>query len=371
MFRGLRLLLTAACLVVVVAGLKAAGPLLVPLVISALLAVLMSPLVTWLDRRRVPTAVSLLVAVAIVLAAILGVAGFFGGSVNAFVAAMPRYQERLDAVLSGASGWLQAQGVPFSWQGLRQVVNPTAVMGAVSGTLSGLAGVVSDTLLVILTMVFMLLEVTGLAAKVRAAIGDPTADLGRFEKVTVEVKNYIVIKTYVSLGTGLLVSLLLLLLGVDFPLLWGVLAFLLNYVPTIGSIIAALGPVLLAFIQHGAGISLVVLGGFVVINMAVGNVIEPQLMGKRLGLSTLVVFLSLVFWGWLWGPAGMLLSVPLTMIVKIALENSESWRWVAVLMDPPPTVRARASRPPRSGGDGGSASAAAARQRSPSGPESR
>jgi AI-2 transport protein TqsA len=347
--RGLHWLLTAACLVVVVAGLRQAQALVVPLVISAFLAALSAPLVVWLHRRKVPPAVSVPLVVLIVVAMLLCFAGLLVGTGKAFVAAFPRYQARLDELSGGAIAWLRSCGVELNWQLLQGAVRPEAAVKILDRTLSGLTDAVSYTLLVLFTMVFMLFEVTGLPGKLRAALGDPEADLGRFEKVTTEIKNYIVIKTYVSLATGLLVWVLLAALDVDFALLWGVLAFLFNYIPTFGSIVAAVPPVLLALVQHGVAVSAMVAGGFVGINLVIGNVVEPQLMGRRLGLSTLVVFLSLFFWGWLWGVPGMLLSVPLTMTVKIALENDESWHWIAALMDSAPSPAPRRLPPTSSG----------------------
>ncbi len=148
-----------------------------------------------------------------------------------------------------------------------------------------------------------------------------------------------VIKTLVSLATGIAIAIWLGVLGVDYAMLWGLLAFLLNYVPNIGSIIAAIPAVLLALVQLGVGSALLAALGFLVVNAAIGNVIEPRFMGRGLGLSTLVVFLSLVFWGWVLGPVGMLLSVPLTMTVKIALESNEDTRWIAILLGPQPSAK--------------------------------
>jgi predicted PurR-regulated permease PerM len=142
------------------------------------------------------------------------------------------------------------------------------------------------------------------------------------------------IKTLVSLATGVIVAIGLYVIGVDYPLLWGLLAFLLNYIPNIGSIIAAIPPVLLAMIQLGPMQALIVAGGFVVVNIVMGSIVEPRFMGRGLGLSTLVVFLSLLFWGWVLGPVGMLLSVPLTITVKIALDSREESRWLAILLGP-------------------------------------
>ena len=140
------------------------------------------------------------------------------------------------------------------------------------------------------------------------------------------------IKTLISLVTGIFITIWLTIIGVDYPLLWGLLAFALNYVPNIGSIIAALPAVLLAIIQLGLMRALLAAAGYIVINLLMGSVVEPRFMGRGLGLSTLVVFLSLLFWGWILGPVGMLLSVPLTITAKIALDSRDETRWIAVLL---------------------------------------
>ncbi len=328
------MLITSACLVVIIAGLKVAGTVLVPMVFAAFLGALTAPIVLWLRERRIPLSVSVPLVVVGVLAVLGAFAGVLVTSVNSFVVGWPRYAERLDAIYEGNVRWLETQGVQADELG--SLVDPGAIVPLVSGTLTGLAGMLTNIILVVLILVFMLLEVVGAPRKIRLALANPEADLSRFEKITTEVKRYLVIKTYVSLVTGLLVWVLLAILNVDFALLWGVVAFLLNFIPNVGSFIAAFPAIILSTIQYDLGIAAIVGGGYLAINMLLGNLIEPQLMGRRLGLSVLVVFLSLVFWGWLWGPAGMLLAVPLTMVIKITLENSDQWNWVSVLMDPPP-----------------------------------
>ncbi|EXJ12798.1 AI-2E family transporter [Nitrincola nitratireducens] len=147
-----------------------------------------------------------------------------------------------------------------------------------------------------------------------------------------QVNQYLVIKTTISLVTGVLVTLWLWWLDVDFPVLWGLIAMLMNYIPNVGSLIAAIPAVLLSLVQLGVSDAIFVASGYLVINIIMGNLIEPRFMGKGLGLSPLVVFLSLILWGWLFGPVGMFLSIPLTMIVKIALEQNESTRWIAIML---------------------------------------
>ncbi len=190
----------------------------------------------------------------------------------------------------------------------------------------------TNTFLIILTVVFILLEASDFPGKLRQAFGDPTEHMTGFGQFTETVNRYLKIKTIFSALTGICVWAWLAVLGVDYPILWGCLAFLLNYVPNIGSIIAAVPAILLALVQLGFGSAVLVAAGYIVVNVVFGSILEPRFMGSGLGLSTLVVFLSLVFWGWVLGPVGMILSVPLTVIVKIALETGKDTRWLAVML---------------------------------------
>ena len=151
-----------------------------------------------------------------------------------------------------------------------------------------------------------------------------------------ELRSFLLVKLGTSATTSLLAGLLCYFLKVDLPLLWALLAFLLNFIPTVGSIIAAIPPTFLALVLYGPGTALAVAGGYVAINLVIGSLIEPRLMGEALGLSPLVVFLSMLLWGYLLGVVGALLSPTLTMFVKTWMEHTEDMRWAAVLMSPPP-----------------------------------
>jgi predicted PurR-regulated permease PerM len=190
----------------------------------------------------------------------------------------------------------------------------------------------ANLFLIILTIVFMLFEAQSMPRKFHLALDAPDKRLQQIDKFLQSVNQYMVIKTLVSLATAVVVGIGLTIIGVDYALLWAVIAFLFNYIPNIGSIIAAIPAVLLAFIQMGPGAAGITGLLYVGTNMVMGNMVEPRFMGRGLGLSTLVVFLSLIFWGWLLGSVGMLLSVPLTMIVKIGLESSQSGSWLATLL---------------------------------------
>lgn len=333
---GARFLIGAACLVLIVAGLQAAAELLRPFVLAGVLAVTSLPLLTTLTRRGVPRPVAVLLTVLVVIFAVLGLVALVGGSLNQFTEQVPKYQIQLSEMIETGQSQLASYGLERV--ALADLVDPGAFVDLVRGALAGIAGVVSKGFLVLLALIFMLLEATGFGDKLRLALG-LELDTEGLARALQEIQSYLAIKTVVSFATGVLIWAWLALVGVDFPVLWGLLAFLLNYIPNLGSIIASIPPTLLALIQLGLGSALLAALGFAIVNFLLGNLLEPTLMGRRLGLSTLVVFVSLVFWGWVWGPLGMLLSVPLTMVLKILMENSEDFRWLAVLLGPNPSPK--------------------------------
>ena len=324
-----------AAFVIVVAGMRAAETVLVPFFLSGFIAVICAPPMFWMQRKGLPT----IAALSIVILAVLTIGGFMGAlignSINDFSQQLPTYQVRLQDEFAGLFVWLSQMGFDIFDKQVFDYFDPGAAMRLVATTLASFGGVLTNAFLILLTVVFILLEASSFPAKLQTIFDDPNESLGRFDEVLENIKRYMVIKSVVSLLTGFCVAISLWIIGVDYPLLWGVLAFLLNFVPNIGSIIAAVPAVLLAVVQLGTLPAIATAIVYFVVNIVVGNVIEPRFMGRGLGLSTLVVFLSLVFWGWVLGPVGMLLSVPLTMTVKIALESSDEAHWLAVLLGQP------------------------------------
>jgi len=335
---GMRFLVGAASFVIVVAGLRAAQTLVVPFLLAVFLAVVSVPFMRWLQNKGVPRALAIPSTMLGAVGVIAILALVLGRSLNQFTDVAPQYQARLQELVDSSFGLLRAWGVPTeAWQSLDLL--PVGLFDVLGGALSALASFASNTFLVMLAVIFILTEAAGFSTKLQAAFGS-AAQFGPLERMTRQVQHYLVIKTAISAATGTAVGLWVWALGLDFALLWGLVAFLLNFIPNLGSIIAAVPAVLLAMIQLGPGRAAVIAVGYVFVNIVFGNFVEPTLMGRRLGLSTLVVFTSLVFWGWVWGPIGMLFSVPLTMVVKIALENTEDFRWVAVMLEANPPSRA-------------------------------
>lgn len=341
---GARFLLVAAALVVVVAGLKLGAPILLPFALALFLAVMSLPIMFWL-QRHVPPWLSILITV---LVTVTSFSVLILLTVQSFSELEPRldgYRTNLTQLGEGAVEWVRGYellGSPAVDRYLTlDVIEAGAVFDFLGGAVRQAGAFLSSTFLILLMMVFMLSEATVFPYKLRAILGRKVGSGRRMTKIIREVQIYLGIKTAVSLVTGLLIGTWAWLLGLDFPVLLGLIGFVLNYVPTIGSILAVIPALFLSLVQFGSlGHSVLVLGGYLFINMVFGNLVEPNLMGRRLGLSTLVVILSLIFWAWVWGPIGALLAVPLTMVVRIMLENTEDLRWVAVLLDKsPPQAR--------------------------------
>ena len=323
-----------ASLVVIAAGLKAAEDLAVPFLLAAFIATIAATPMFWLERHRVPGWAAIGIVMTAMIVILLGVGALVAQSAGAFTEKLPFYQQRLTALFTEAIAWLEGYGIQLSRQLLLENFNPGEALALAGSTVAGLGGVLSNSFLIILTVIFILAEANSFPRKLRDVLREPDRSMPFFARFAENVNRYIAIKTTVSLITGLAITGYLAVLGVDFPVLWGLLAFLLNFVPAIGSIIAAIPAVLLALVQLGPGFALLTAAGYGVVNIGMGNVVEPRFMGRGLGLSTLVVFLSLVLWGWVLGPVGMLLSVPLTMTAKIALEANPSTQWLAHLLGP-------------------------------------
>lgn len=320
---------------VAAAGLSASGPYLGPIVLGAFLAILGSAPVLWLRARGLPTLVAVALVSAVLASSLFILVSALANSLHQVAAALPQYREPLAQLVVQINARLATLGVELRAGDVRAALDPSSLLYLATLSVRGLAGVVSAATLTLVCMIFVLLEAAHAPDKLREAFGSNATPLD-LQQVMRAVQHYLVIKTITSSLTGLLIGLTCLFMGLDFALLWGVTAMLLNYIPYVGSIAAGLPAIALAAIQLSPGSSLYLTVAYLVINLSVSNLIEPFMMGKQLGLSPLVVLLSVVYWGAIWGPLGMLLAVPLTTSLRIAMEHSESLRWLAVLMGPRP-----------------------------------
>ena len=326
-----RAILVLAAVIIIIAGIKQSASLLVPFLLSVFIAVLSLPAMNSLEKLGLGSGLSLLVVVLGVFTAGFMLSYLIGTSIDDFSRSLPDYQQRITAQKNQLINWLDGYGIAVPTLMGSEILDPNAAMRLLSSIFRNFGSVLANSFLIFITVIFILLETKSFSRKF-AQISDEKSEF--VDEFIGKLNGYMGIKTLTSVMTGVLVTFLLWLLGVDNAQLWGVMAFLLNYVPNIGSIIAAVPAVLLALVQLGVGTALLVAAGYLVINVIIGSVLEPRFMGKGLGLSTLVVFLSLVFWGWVLGPVGMLLSVPLTITVKLALDSKKETRWLGVLLGP-------------------------------------
>ena len=349
--------ISLAAVIVIIFGLQMAKVLLVPFLLAAFLALITVRPMLWMQQRRVPAFLAALLIVTLIMLVLFVAGTILGRSIADFTAALPGYQERLDVIVDGFLTFaVNLLGVDESVESIGDMIDPGWVMGLAATILNGLKDVLTNVFLIIFTMIFILLEASSVGIKVEAAFGTSAESLERPRAFLDNLGRYLGIKTVVSFATGLCAWLVTWSIGLDFPLLWAMLAFLLNYVPTIGSIIAAVPAILLALVQLGLPEATATLVGFLAINTVFGNILEPRLMGYGVGISPLVVFVGLIFWGWVFGPVGMLLSVPLTMALKLGLESDERTRWIAIFIgserDAKHALTSRAAQTPQEAQEG-------------------
>ena len=376
-----RFLITAAAFVVVVAGMRAAVEIIIPFLLAIFLAIICTPALFWLKGRGISTVFAILIVSLVIMLGGVVFGTILATSIADFTSDREKYTNEFNAKIRNLEEkwetWLEEQRErfvpddenevvleneetqsantsqpdslalqappetvdmeiedkePFS---LTQMLDAKKGLRLIQTLLAQVGNILTKGFLIYLTTIFILLEASILPGKIKAAMKNNIETFDNLATIADDVKKYLAIKTVISFCTGVLITIWLVILGVKYPVVWGLVAFLLNFVPNIGSIIAAVPACILAFLQPELGPGTVALTamGYLLVNVVIGNFIEPRLMGQRLGLSTLVVFLSLVFWGWVLGPVGMLLSVPLTMAVKIVLQSHPDTRKLAILLD--------------------------------------
>ncbi|MET1256195.1 AI-2E family transporter [Aliikangiella maris] len=327
-------LLTMASLVIVIAGLKVAAPLIAQFLMALFIAVVCTPSIRWMERKNIPRSVAIVLVLLFILAFVYLVVLLVGDSIQSFKMNKDLYVQQLKVQLTALTQWLISVGIPAQGMEISSLIEKADLMSLVTRLVGGLGVIFGDFFVIFLSVIFILAETTSFPSKFEKAFVNSHDKMVHINNILEKIRHYLAIKTASSLLTGGLVSVLLLFIGVDYPFLWGMLAFLLNYIPNIGSIIAAIPALILSLIQLGPMAMLWTAISFFAVNNFVGNYLEPKFMGKMLGLSTFVVFMSLIFWGWIFGSVGMFLSIPLTMTIKIILEANESSRWLGILLGP-------------------------------------
>ena len=252
---------------------------------------------------------------------------------------LPGYQQRLSLLSDRFGGWLEDVGVNNAREAVKDILDPARAVGLVRLSLTNVSGTFGTGLMVLLTVLFMLLEAPGLPAKLRMAFHLTEEAESRLRRLLSAISKYMVIKSLASLATALCIWVWLWILGIDFAVLWTILAFLLNFIPFVGAFMMTIPAVLMALVQTDLPTTLLVALGYLVANTVIGSILETRIIGRGLGISALAVFLSLLFWGWVLGTVGVFLAVPLTMALIVALEASPQTRPIAILLGPEVTQK--------------------------------
>jgi predicted PurR-regulated permease PerM len=311
--------------------LKYAGTVILPLIIAWLLSYLIGPAVNYMTQRKIPTTLAAFIILIFLLGIFYLSGTFLYARISAFAAAYPKYHSRLTEIATAVTGRMDLPFDPlagFSWG---------QSIGRFLVTLSGsIFAFVSQLVMVVIFLFFILLGKPYFKFKILKSFSQENAShISQITfTITAQIRRYLVLQFLISFVTGMFVWFALMLIGVDFAVTWGVLAFFLNFIPTIGSIVASIPPILLALVQFYPSFwpGLITAMALITIQLSIGNGISPKIMGDQLNLSPVVILLSLLFWGWLWGIAGALLSVPIAAAIKIVCDNIQTLHPISVMM---------------------------------------
>jgi len=325
-------ILTLSGLIIIFAGLKTADKIVVPFFLSMFIALISFPLLKFFQSKKINTPISVSLVLITIISVSLSIAALIGTSLNSFRKSLPGYQEKISSEIDKVSVIAEKYNIHIDSNFLYNYIDPSFIMQSVANTISAFGNVLTNYLLILLIVMFTLLEAAGFSNKLKLAFKNSDQSIYNFHIFSENMNKYLTIKTITSIITGLLIFIFLSVIGLDHAIMWGLIAFFLNYIPSIGSIIASIPAIIIALIQFNFYYALLVALIYLIINVVMGSILEPKYLGKELGLSTLIIFLSLIFWGWLLGPVGMLLSVPLTMIMKIALGSNKDTKWIAIIL---------------------------------------
>ena len=328
-----------AALIIIFAGVIYAKSIITPFLLALFISIICAQPISWLEKNRIPRWLALIIVILGLIVLFSGFTFMIGGTVSSFSGNLSKYESTLTTISNSFIQYLNEQGLKIPKNEISNLVQPAKILEYTASALNTLFNMMGNTFILFLIILFILMEFGSFSIKAKAIRSESGKSISYFSTILKNIRNYLGIKTLLCLSIGILIYLALLIIGVDYPLLWALISGLMYYIPNIGSIVATIPTVLFALVQLGLGGALWTLGSTMLIHNILGNFIEPRIMGKGLGLSTLVVFLSLLFWGFILGMVGMILSVPITMTIKIILEQNEKTKWLAILLGTPAAAK--------------------------------
>ena len=321
-----------ASFVVIIAGIKIASQVVVILFLAIFISSIFSTLLKVFQKRRIPKIFSYFIILLIVIIIGLMLAYVINISLKDFISNLPFYEEKFKTTILNLIHYAQDSGFKIDKAKIMETLSFGSFFGFTTNIIGSIGSFLSKLLLVVIGVAFILAESKSFQTKLRVIFRNNAKKLEHFNLFSFNIQKYFVVKSFTSFLTGFIITLVLMFFGVDYPILWGVIAMLFNFIPVVGSIIASIPAILLTFMNLDLNTTIWVIVLYVVINISISNILEPKLMGKELGLSPLIIFFSLIFWGYILGIVGMFLAVPITMTLKIAFDSNTSTHWLGILM---------------------------------------
>jgi predicted PurR-regulated permease PerM len=342
-----RIMLFLASFVVVVFGMREAAAIITPIIIAFIVAILFTPLQSWLIEKRVPHWLSMILVMLIILLVVSAMVSITVVSITQFINRIPEYSDSLEGLLD--NGLVLLEMLPIDTTSLLnfEMFDMSQIINVSGSILGGLADTFSNWFVLILLIAMMLIDFAYLPQKFKMMFKD-NQQIMAFSDLIISIRRYLSITTSTGLVIGMLNAVLLMIIGVDFAVLWGILGFLMNFIPSVGIIISIIPPTILALLEFGWQSALVCALGLIVVNFVIENVVKPRIMEEDLNISPLFVLISLTLWTYVLGAVGTILAVPLTLIAtKMLLEVSHETQWLAILITANPRPK-RKSKPERS-----------------------
>jgi AI-2 transport protein TqsA len=333
--RALMLLLGAAAVVIVIAGLMAAAWLVAPILLALTIVIAVSPIQSWMRRRGMPGWSAVIVLLVVIFGVILGLVAVLVASVGQLAATLPQYSGRIDQMTTQVTQLLTRVGFDPSHaqQTARSSANLGQIADIIGGLLSGLSGALTSLVFILALLLFLIAEAGGASRRLDAIGADRPHMVTALNSFAGGTRRYLVVTAVFGLIVAVLDSIALGIMGIPLVILWGLLSFITNFIPNIGFIIGVVPPALLGLLVGGWQLGLAVLVVYCVLNAIVQSLIQPHFTGDAVGLSTTITFVALLFWAWVLGPLGALLAIPATLLVKAVLVDCDPGaRWVEALI---------------------------------------
>lgn len=321
-----------ASIVIIIAGIKAASEIVIILFLAIFISSIVSTIINFLEQKNIPKFLSYLVVIGIFILISLLLSYIVNISLKDFLSNIPQYEEQLKTLVTNIIVLGENYGIKVDKKTILDALSFSSFFGITTNLIGSIGTFLSKFLLIIIGIAFILAEAKSFEKKLKVIFDKNKEKLAHFNSFSHNIKNYFLVKTLTSFFTGFLVAITLIFFDINYPILWGVIAMLFNFIPVVGSIIAAIPAILLSLVSADLNTTIILIILYVVINISISNIIEPKFMGKELGLSPLIIFFSLILWGWVLGIVGMFLAVPITMTLKIAFDSNSSTKWLSILM---------------------------------------